>query len=276
MSKDRRRETHRMAAAHRISALVVASAALVIACDDSSKGAKPAGQPPETVSMAGGDLTVGFSEGVQRQSITLPSFRVTKHPITVRDYKACVDAGACSAPANACGQGGGLLDHATFADPDALDVPVTCTKPEQATAYCKWTGGRLPRATEWLLAARGPAVQQHAWGSAPPSCDLHPRVEGVLSQPLSCCDDTDDCTHNTLTRVGAHTAGASPAGVEDVLFAGGEIVTPDEGTALTNCGGKDSTCAVIGRVGAIEALVAWRDPAALSTTFRCAYEEVAR
>ena len=261
-----------------MATLFVASGILLAGCDQSTPSANVAkgGSPPEVVSVAAGGLTVGFASGVQRQDTTVASYRITKHPITVRDYKACVDGGSCAAPAKSCGQGGGLLDRSTYGDPDALDAPVTCTTPEQATAYCQWTGGRLPRATEWLLAARGPSVQKHPWGSESATCATHPIVEGILADSLSCCAGIDGCSSISLARVGTHGAGASALGLEDVLFAGGEMVTPDGAVPITACGGKGSVCAVSGRAGAIESIVSWRDPADLSVTFRCAYEEASR
>jgi formylglycine-generating enzyme len=52
--------------------------------------------------------------------------------------------------------------------PDAmkiLDHPVTQISGEDARAYCKWIGGRLPNIDEWEIAARAGMKTPYPWGA---------------------------------------------------------------------------------------------------------------
>lgn len=227
------------------------------------------GAPPELVAVTGGNMTLGFASGVRRTHAKLSSFRVTKHPITVRDYQACVSAGSCAAPQGTIDAKGGPLDRETYGDPEALDVPVTGVRSGDARNYCAWVGGRLPSASEWLLAARGPSVHRFPWGDDAPVCSRYPIGQGILADLRSCCATAGSCTPNDLTRVGTHPQGASPAGLEDVLFSRGELVDSDPHVADASCGG--GTCVVAGNGAAIEGLVAAVDGQTASVTFRCAF-----
>jgi formylglycine-generating enzyme required for sulfatase activity len=234
--------------------------------------AKPraGGAAPETISVGEASLTLGFASTMLRDQTTVPAFRITKHPITVGDYRACVSAGACTEPRGKCDTNGALLDRPTYSGAPA-DVPLTCATPAQAEAYCAWINGRLPTASEWLLAARGTAVHRYPWGDDPSTCTRHPLAEGIFAEKRACCAGADNCTIEDLARVGTHPAGASAAGLEDVLFAGGELTVSDAHAALASCGGR--VCMLSGRGPAIEGLVPASAEGNAATTFRCAIAE---
>lgn len=80
----------------RIALVFIIGAPGFSACNDAARNAP--GTPPESVSVKGGDVTVGVYNGIQREALKLASFLITKHPITSRDYKACVDSGILCAP----------------------------------------------------------------------------------------------------------------------------------------------------------------------------------
>jgi formylglycine-generating enzyme required for sulfatase activity len=78
------------------------------------------------------------------------------------------------------------------------DHPVVWVSLEDARAYAKWAGKRLPTAAEWQYAAQGTGGRKYPWGDAPDST----RCNTGLGH---------------TTPVDAYPSGASPFGVRDVV-----------------------------------------------------------
>ena len=53
---------------------------------------------PRTVAVRQAVVGLGFAKGVLRKSIKVDGFRISRHPTTVGQFRACVKAGACHAP----------------------------------------------------------------------------------------------------------------------------------------------------------------------------------
>jgi hypothetical protein len=229
---------------------------------------------PLLVRVAGHETIVGFDHGTLRDRVMVPGMAITRHPITVREYRACVRAGACSPPelGDRCSGGdhAGVVTGPTYGDADS-ELPVTCTSEQQAAAYCKWVEGSLPTLPQWQLAARGPEVHAYSWGDTPPTCARHPSATGILSTSTSCCPASGACD---LGRVGAHAEGRSPSGIEDVLLSPAELVRSGETSAFA-CSAE--VCAVRGDHGRIESIQPVRQGAqVVPTSFRCVLQENGR
>ena len=107
---------------------------------------------------------------VPQREIELSGFEIEVHEVTNAQYRACMDAARCSAPAMPMG----AASARQFADPDFVDHPVIWVNRVQAGAYCAWAGRRLLTEAEYERAARGDAPtsqRRYPWGDAAPDCE---------------------------------------------------------------------------------------------------------
>ena len=136
----------------------------------------------------GRDPHCGSDERPQH-TVKVTGFRIDRTEVPQVSYGACVSSGACSTPASGF-------------DPDEHPArPVTDVTWEQARAYCRWRGARLPTEAEWELAARGTDGRIYPWGDEAPSCAR--------------AFTTKDCGP-VPADVGGREAGESPYGVLDL------------------------------------------------------------
>lgn len=126
-------------------------------------------QPVEIdwVALPGGSFLMGHEGGEEGElpvhRVTVKPFALARAPVTVKQYRACMKAGVCTAPAPEC-------DFDKFHADESQ--PVVCVSWDQASAFCAWVGGRLPSEAEWEYAARsGGKDQRYPWGNEEPTCD---------------------------------------------------------------------------------------------------------
>jgi formylglycine-generating enzyme required for sulfatase activity len=136
----------------------------------------------EWVSLPGGRYTMGRPDGekyeLPNRSVTVKPFQIAKTEVTVAQYRACVQAGACTPPAT-----GG---ECTWGLEGRERHPVNCVDWAQARAFSAWAGGRLPTEAEWEFAARsGGADQDYPWGDTPATCERAVMSEGGLFEMAS-------------------------------------------------------------------------------------------
>ena len=110
------------------------------------------------VTIPGGTFMMGDYNPKQ---ITIRTFQMARTEVTRRQYKACVDAGACTAPTCQWPP-----------DPAHELYPAVCVDWNQAREYSKWVGGRLPSDSEWEFAAKsGGLKRNYPWGDEEATCD---------------------------------------------------------------------------------------------------------
>lgn len=133
------------------------------------------------------------------RDMEIKPFFIDRYPVTNAEFKKFLDASGYK-PADAHNF---LKDWANGTYPEGWGgKPVTWVALEDARAYAKWAGKRLPHEWEWQYAAQGTDGRVYPWGNewndaAVPVPDKGRKMRGP-----------DD--------VAAHPKGASPFGVEDL------------------------------------------------------------
>jgi formylglycine-generating enzyme required for sulfatase activity len=127
-----------------------------------SRSRKPAVAPitpqliPEMVSVPGGTFAMGSDDDLSEKPIhrvTIRPFAISKFPITIREWNACVAAKSC-----------------TYVPTGKDDAPVANISWTDAQEFVDWLSKvtkktfRLPSEAEWEYAARGRTSTKFWWG----------------------------------------------------------------------------------------------------------------
>ena len=138
---------------------------------------------------------------IHEHQMTVPPFYMDKYPVTNADFKKFLDASHYQ-PADSLDF---LRDWHNGAYPEGwANKPVTWVSLEDARAYARWAGKRLPHEWEWQYAAQGGQEGRiYPWGNDWQAANVPAPEKGrALTHP----DNVD-----------AHGAGASPYGVMDMV-----------------------------------------------------------
>jgi formylglycine-generating enzyme required for sulfatase activity len=155
-----------------------------------------------------------FSVEMPLHEVILDGFWLDRTEVSNSQYALCEQAGACEPPSCQAGGDG---------------YPVVCVTWEQASAYCQWTGARLPTEAEWEYAARGPDQSRYPWGN---------EFEGTLLNycdancSLAKLDETFDDGYAETAPVGSYPQGASWVGALDMAGNVWEMVADWNGEYL--------------------------------------------
>ena len=105
--------------------------------------------------------------------------------------------------------------HGPTSDIIGLDNhPVVQISKNDALAYCKWSGKRLPTEAEWEKAARGTDGRIYPWGNQPPAGNLLNYADTNIYIASADLDENDG--YQFTAPVGSFPDGASPYGVMDM------------------------------------------------------------
>jgi formylglycine-generating enzyme required for sulfatase activity len=151
----------------------------------------------------GVDVQYSWENSPRRQHkavVQIKSFYIDRYPVTNGEFKKFLDANHYHPKDDH----NFLKDWKNGSYPDGwANKPVTWVSLDDARAYAAWAGKRLPHEWEWQYAAQGTDGRVYPWGSRMDAGAVPVPEKGRnLRGP-------DDVT--------AHSRGASPFGVEDLV-----------------------------------------------------------
>lgn len=164
------------------------------------QGSRLGDAPNEMALISAGEFIMGTDkrlpdEGPQHK-VMLPAFHIDLYEVTNLQYKKFNDAVQRRSPRH--------WRNRTFPEGKA-DHPVVYVSWEDAGAYCRWAGKRLPTDQEWEKAARGADGRMFPWGE---EFDTARANTSLRWQETGQSGDT--------TPVGTFEMGRSPYGLYDV------------------------------------------------------------
>jgi hypothetical protein len=115
-------------------------------------------------------LAAGLAIVGNGRHVTFPQLLADVHEVSDQQYRYCVQAQQCAAPAEPA-------NDAHFARGDRT-LPVVFVTAYDAVRFCFWIGRRLPTETEWERIARGTRGAKFPWGNAAPKPDQVNAVVG--------------------------------------------------------------------------------------------------
>jgi formylglycine-generating enzyme required for sulfatase activity len=124
------------------------------------------------VRVPGGEFLMGCEEYKTNcqeyppRRVRVAPFAVDEHEVTAAEYAQCVERAQCKAPA--VDRTSAVAFAANYGRADRGDHPVNHVNHEQAVAYCRALGKRLPTEAEfeWLL-RQGGKPRVYPWGDEP-------------------------------------------------------------------------------------------------------------
>ncbi len=207
-----------------------------------SQGLTPK-SPPGMTYVEGGDFMMGRDEKAGGNELERPAHKATvkpffidQHEVTNEDYAEFVKATGHHRPSN--------WENDNYL-PDAARKPVTGVTWDDATAYAKWIGKRLPTEEEWEFAARGKDGRLYPWGTAWQNGFANIHTGGLVEvghfhglSPYGAVDMVGNAWEWTASPVTRYADGTllKPAADWKIMRGGSYIDSPREATTTYRAG----------------------------------------
>jgi len=163
-----------------------------------------------------GDEFIPYPKQFVDSTFNMKGFCMDRFPVTNRQFREFMDA-THYRPADTTN----FLKHwpNKKIHPGEEDFPVLYVSYEDAQAYARWAGKRLPTELEWQYAAQTSEGNEWPWKQSAPVR----RKEEVVTETLTVTSiegiDSTLCNlgNGKLYKVGSYPAGANPYGLQDLV-----------------------------------------------------------
>lgn len=168
--------------------------------------ATPESVPPVSgmVFVPGGPALIGSDDGdpdeAPARTVEVPGFYIDRFTVTNSAYRRFLRKTGGPGPVHQLGWASAYNWTGQDFPEGTADRAAVLINHEEADAYCRWLGKRLPREVEWEKAARGPAGRRYPWGERWED-GLCPAVDGQV----------------VPARVGMCPSRASPYGAHEMV-----------------------------------------------------------
>jgi len=193
LARDRKRKRTRKLAIVAVAILVPAAIAAYWLVQRATMSAKD-GVP--LVHIEGGTFTMGDDEFFPMRQVFVSPFYMDAYEVTTARYAKFLEANGSLAPPDEW-EGIDLKKNG--------ELPVVGVSWNDADAYCRWAGRRLPTEAEWERAARDGDQRKYPWGNEDPGAG-----RAAYSRKA------EYAYEGGLERVGSLEAGRSREGVYDL------------------------------------------------------------
>ena len=162
-----------------------------------------------------GDEFIPYPKNGKGDTLKMSSFYMDRHPVTNRQFRIFVEESGYQ-PTDTSN----FLKHWIGGDivKGEEEYPVTYVSYEDAQAYAKWAGKRLPTETEWQYAAQTSALNEWPWKQLKPVT----RKEQFVTETLTVTAiEGIEARHTNLGdgkiyAVGKYPKGTNPFGLQDL------------------------------------------------------------
>jgi sulfatase modifying factor 1 len=163
----------------------------------------PEGCFPMGTNNVGSDSSQGLSNERPEHPVCLRPYDIDLFEVTIQQYAKFADAAKHDLPP--------LWDDEALSS--AGDRPVVGVTWNDAAAYCKWAGKRLPTEAEWEKAARGTDDRRYPWGHMQPFPDIANYNRGAWVSYAITLAPVKSGTEGMSIRHGTKLGGRSPYGL---------------------------------------------------------------
>ena len=163
-----------------------------------------------------GDEFIPYPKQDVDSSFNMQSYYMDKFPVTNAQYKSFIDAVKYKPTDTANYLKQWVKGRIRKGEEQ---FPVTYISYEDAKAYAKWAGKRLPTELEWQYAAQTPELNEWPWKQSTPVKRKVEYVTNTLSTFAIEGIDSSRCNlgDGKLHAIGSYPQGANPYGLQDLV-----------------------------------------------------------